>query len=170
MSDTNITPDVSVNPNSQQYYTPEQLQYYQHQQYQHQQYQHHQYQQQQYYNYYKNNPHMNPYNQPQMNPSIYPLVNPQIYPQMYPQIQPIVYPQIQPIMYPPMQSLQPRLIPLDSSVSSTDKNIIVSIVKEDGKLICKRSYACTFGMKCTNKDCNDYHHPKVDLDIIKQGH
>jgi len=70
-------------------------------------------------------------------------------------------------MYPPIQQ---NYIAVDSSVTSTDKNIILSVVKEDGKLIYKRSYACAYGMKCTNKDCSDYHHPKVDFDIIKETH
>ena len=150
MSDTNTSNDVPVETNQQsapeQQYTPEQLQYYQQQQY--------------YYNYYKNNPQMNPH----MNPPIYPQMNPMMSPPMYPQIYPPIYfPIIQPLS-------QPSLIPFDSSVTSTDKNMILSIVREDGKLICKKSYTCPFGMKCTNKECNDYHHPKVDLDIIKQSH
>lgn len=153
MSDTTAT-NVAGESNPQQQFTPEQQQYYQQQYYQ-------QYYHQQYYNFYKNNPHMNPYSQ------MYSYMNPysQMYPMMNPIMNPPIYPQIQPNMYP---SIQP--ISVDTSVSSTNKNMIVSIVKEDGKLICKRSYACTFGMKCTNKDCSDYHHPKVDLDIIKEGH
>jgi hypothetical protein len=71
---------------------------------------------------------------------------------MYPQMCPQIYPQI---YIPIIQPSQPSLI-------STDNNRILSIVKEDGKLVYKKSYTCLFGMKCTNKECEDYHHPKVD--------
>jgi hypothetical protein len=86
-------------------------------------------------------------------------------------MQPMMYPGMQPMMHPVMQSGTPNQdTAIDSKVIDTNKNMLMSIVKEDGKLICKRILVCPRGMKCVNKSCEDYHHPKVDLDIINESH
>jgi hypothetical protein len=46
----------------------------------------------------------------------------------------------------------------------------LSLVNENGKIICKKILTCIKGMKCTNINCTDYHHPKADLDIMRSHH
>lgn len=51
-----------------------------------------------------------------------------------------------------------------------NKKTQLSVTNENGKIICKKILTCIRGMKCTNIHCTDYHHPKVDLDIMRSHH
>ena len=56
--------------------------------------------------------------------------------------------------------------PLENTNSPRTKKTQLSIVSENDKLIFKKILTCIRGMKCTNIHCSDYHHPKIDLDIM----
>jgi len=55
-------------------------------------------------------------------------------------------------------------------VQPNNRKTQLSVINENGKIICKKILTCIKGMKCTNIHCTDYHHPKVDLDIMKSLH
>ena len=66
--------------------------------------------------------------------------------------------------------LQNKLNMITSKNDSNLKETKIMIVNENGKLFTKKISNCIKGMKCTDINCNDYHHPKTDLDIMMQKH
>ena len=55
-------------------------------------------------------------------------------------------------------------VPLDYNL--IQKNNHIYFLKENDKIIIRKTNICPFGMKCTNIKCVDHHHPVVDLDIL----
>lgn len=77
-------------------------------------------------------------------------------------MQPYYHQQIYNQSQQPQQPVQP--------VQPNNKKTQLSVINENGKIICKKMLTCIKGMKCTNIHCTDYHHPKVDLDIMRSHH